>query len=268
MELNEIVERIASLIPEVDEGMTREHVPTTAKGRSDIPSVGSAGEKMFLRRIMETWAENHPNELPGIMVEKASRECPEGCLERPYIEGVYNRGRADVGITTDTFDSSEDIEWIIEIKKFVAVGESGGKHVGQEASVAKILSPWPMTSGILHDSMRILTHPEGSRKAVVMYGFSYDESVVEAARQHPRNEEEMMPNRSCNRAENLNGILNDNNNIVINFLELIPDFERTCDARGIRLGERCHSHFEDLTTHPINIQGDIVAWEILDSEEE
>ena len=125
-----------------------------------------------------------------------------------------------------------------------------------------------MSHGILHDAVRILEHPEGARKAVVMYGFSYDEGVVESAQQHPRNEEEMQSNRDCNRSENLNDILGQNNEIAINFLPLIPDFERSCDARGIRLGGRCHVHFEGLTTHPIHIQGDIVAWEILESEEE
>jgi len=265
VELNEIVQRVASLFPEVDESMTREDVPVTPRW-TYIPSLSSAKEPVVVRRLMERWIENHPEELPGIIVDRASKNCPEGCLERPYIEGVYNRGgRADVGITTNTSDSPEEIEWIIEFKKFETIGDSGGKNQSQEGAIAKLLSPWPMTHGLLYDALRILGHPEGARKAIIMYGFSYDNDVVDFARRHPRNEEEMQLGRDCNRSENLSSVLSMNNGVPINFLELVPDFERSCNARGTRLGERCNSHFEGLTTHPIHIQGDIVAWEILES---
>jgi len=267
VELNEIVERFVSLLPEVDEGMTRDDVPVTKKGQgfSYIPSAGSANENVFVRKLMEHWARNYPNELPEIVVEKASRDCPEGCLEVPYVEDTYRWvSRADIALTTNTFSGGQGTEWLIEVKKFETVGDSGGKHPGQEAAIAKLLSPWPMSHGILYDVERICTHPVGMRKAVIMYGFSFERTVVEFARNHPRNQEQMVADRDCNRAENLQAILNGNNNIPINFLPLLDDFERACEVRGFNLDlPRVHVPFPRLTTHPIFIQGDFVAWEVL-----
>jgi len=268
MELQEILERISSLFPEVDESMTREDVPVTGRW-TYIPSLGSANETVVVRRTVELWAANHQNELPGIIIQRAGRAYPDGCLERPYVSGIYNRGgRADLGITTHSSTFQNEIEWIIEFKKFETVGDSGGKNQSQEAAIAKLLSPWPMTHGILYDALRIRSHPEGARKAIIMYGFSYDNDVVHHAENHQRNEDEMEAGRACNRSENLRNLMQSNNNIPINFLELIPDFERSCAVRGVSLGERCQSQFQHLPSHPIHIRGDIVAWEVLETEDE
>ena len=63
MELNEIVQRVASLFPEVDESMTREDVPVTPKW-TYIPSLSSAKEPVVVGRLMERWIENHQKNCP------------------------------------------------------------------------------------------------------------------------------------------------------------------------------------------------------------
>ena len=268
MELNKILNRVVSILKEVDEGITRNDVPTNKKKNSYIPSIGSAKETIFVKKVMETWVKKYPSELPGIIVQKASKKCLNGCLEVPYEEGYWRGKKADIALTTNSYVGENDTEWIIEIKKFEAVGDAGGKHPGQEAAIAKLLSPWPMSSGLLYDVKKINSHHKGERKAVIMYGFSLDLSTIEHARNHPRNQEEMQPGRECNRAENLDGILKSNDYQPISFIELLDDFERSCESRGLQISKRYHSTFENLKVHPIYTKGDIVAWEVYPRRED
>ena len=44
---------------------------------------------------------------------------------------------------------------------------------------------------------------------------------------------------------------------------MLTPFETMCKERGYELGDRVHDKFGGLQTHPVYVQGDFVAWEVL-----
>ena len=262
MDLEKVVERIIGLVPVIDGDI---EVPRTNKGNQYIPCVGTAKETTFVRRLMREWSERFPEELPGIIVENRSEEHPDGALEIHYNLEKFSKPAADVGFSTNSSPFKNDLEWIIEFKKIEFVGDIGGKSMHQEGAVAKLFSPFlSHTKGVLHDIDRIRTHPLGKRKAVIIYAFSLDQKIIQNADSHPRRKEQIHPDKSIDRGDQFRKLMNSAKNQPFSLSTMLIPFETMCKELNFKLGERIESSFEGLTTHPIYVQGDIVAWEILD----
>ena len=261
MELEEIVERIVSLIPEIDGDI---EVPRTNRGNQYIPCVGTANETTFVRRLLEEWVKSYPSELPGIIVENRSQEHPNGALEIHYNLEKFSKPSADVGFSTNTSPFGDELEWIIEFKKIEFVGDIGGKSIHQEGAVAKLFSPFlSHTKGVLHDIDRINKHPLGKRKAIIIYAFSLDESIVENANRHPRRREEINPTKPLiDRGDQFRKLMKSAKNQPFSLSSMLSPFETLCRELNYDLGKRVERPFRGLKTHPIYVQGDFVAWEI------
>ena len=217
---------------------------------------------------MEEWAERHPRELPGIVVNNRSPENPDGALEINYERGkkYRRRGNADLGITTDSSPFGNELEWIIEFKKIEFVGDIGGKSPHQEVAIAKMFSPFlSHTKGVLHDVDRINKHHLGKRKAVIVYAFSLDQGIVDNANSHPRKREEIHPEKTIDRSEQYRKLMKSAKNQPFCLGPMLTPFETMCEERGYELGERVHYQFRGLETHPVYVQGDFVAWEVFDN---
>jgi hypothetical protein len=209
---------------------------------------------------METWFDNHPNELPGLIVENRNQDHPDGCLEIPYPNG---RQRADVAFSTDTSTYQNDTEWLLEVKKVEFVGDVGAKSSHQETGVATLLSPFHITRGVMHDIDRIRENLVGRRKAVLIYSFHFDQDVLQQAETHPERATPVRQGATCDRFTNLTGLLEQNNDHPLALPPLLESFETLCAATGRTIGQRVHREFFGLTRHPIFIRGDVVAWEVL-----
>lgn len=261
MELEKIVERIVSLVPEIDGDIEVARIKRS--GNQYIPCVGTANEITFVRRLMEEWVKRYPNELPGILVENRSQERPNGALEIHYNLEKFSKPAADVGFSTNTSPFGDGLEWIIEFKKIEFVGDIGGKSIHQEGAVAKLFSPFlSHTKGVLHDIDRINTHSVGKRKAVIIYAFSLDHKIVENADAHPRRREQIHPEKSIDRGDQFRKLMKSAKNQPFSLSPMLVPFETLCKELNYKLGKRVHHQFGGLKTHPIYVQGDFVAWEI------
>ena len=217
---------------------------------------------------MEEWAKKYPHELPGIVVENRNPENPKGALEINYERGKKSRNNADLGITTNTSTFGNELEWIIEFKKIEFVGDIGGKSRHQEVAIAKMFSPFlSHTKGVLHDIDRINKHYLGKRKAVVIYAFSLDEGIVNNANSHPRRREQIHPEKTIDRGEQYEKLMKSAKKQPFCLKPMLTPFETMCKERGYELNptgtDRVHFQFWGLETHPVYVQGDFVAWEVL-----
>ena len=262
MELDEIIERIVSLLPDVDQNLV---VLPAGNGNQYISSIGAAKEPDFIRELMAQWSTQYPNELPGIVVERASTQHPDGCLERPYVQGSFSGDKADIGITTIS-NSGGSNDWIIEVKKIEFVGDVASKSTHQETGVATMLSPFPITRGVIHDVGRVLSHPEGTRKAVIVYAFTHDATVAQNAANHPENATPVRQGRTCNRSNNLTGLLSLNGDVPITIETLLDPFELLCQNYNHNLGTRYALEFYGLTQHPTYTRGHVVGWEVFEQD--
>tara|TARA_B100000767_G_scaffold274863_1_gene309300 strand:+ start:1577 stop:2365 length:789 start_codon:yes stop_codon:yes gene_type:complete len=262
MELSDIIERIVSLLPDVDENLV---VLPARNGNQYISSIGAAKEPDFIGELMVQWSTQYPSELPGIVVEKASTQHPDGCLERPYVQGSFTGDKADIGITTISNSGSSN-DWIIEVKKIEFVGDVAFKSTHQETGVATMLSPFPITRGVIHDVGRVLSHPEGARKAVIVYAFTHDSTVAQSAANHPENAAPVQQGRACNRSNNLTRLLTFNGDVAITIETLLEPFELLCQSYDHNLGIRNALQFSGLSQHPTYTQGHVVGWEVFEQD--
>ena len=261
MELEEILERIVTIIPKIDKEI---EVPRTKNGNQYIPCVGTANETTFVRTLMQRWKSDFPSELSQVVVENRSKECPEGSLEIHYDLEKFSGPSADVGFSTSSSSIENDIEWLIEFKKIEFVGDIGGKSRHQEVAIAKLFSPFlSHTKGVLHDIHRIISHPLGRRRAVIIYACSLDESLIEHSKNHPRRKEQIHPDKTIDRGEQFRKLMKSANNQPFSLLPMLTPFEVMCKDLNFKLGKRVHRQFSNLENHPIYVQGDIVAWEVL-----
>ena len=99
----------------------------------------------------------------------------------------------------------------------------------------------------------------GKRKAVVMYGFEFDNLSVSNCRQILEkmglNDERAVQMEKAIRAGTHNGEWD---------LELVaPIYKAACKSMGIKIGELIMAEFADLSRHPNYRIGKFLAWEIL-----
>ena len=260
MELNEILNRLVELLPEVDSVI---EVPRTNRNNQYIPCVGTANEPTFVRTFMQSWNDNYPDELPDIIIENRSRDCPQGSLEVHYNLEEFDGATADVAFSTNSSPFDDEVEWLIEFKKIEFVGDTGGKNLHQEVSVAKLFSPFlSHTRGVLHDMNRITQHPLGRRKAVIIYAFSLDHQLITHAESHPRRREQIHPDRTIDRGNQLRRLMRNLEDEPFSLVPMLTPFEGMCEHLNHELGERIHHQFDGLQNHPFYVQGDFVAWEI------
>lgn len=163
MELEQIVERIASLVPLIDESTEIQNHNRRNK-RPYLKGVATLFEPQFTKELVRCWNEYYPGELSHIHDEHPYPDSKETC---------------DFVLTTNGFDVKfGNFEWAIEIKYLRLVGNNGNNN---DYVLQKSISPFLKDRSLVHDIEKLKNATFSKRKAVIFYGFDYNENSVENA---------------------------------------------------------------------------------------
>jgi len=246
MELNEIVLAMAKGLEEVDETTTTQNGanPETSDYGNYLQGVGCLGEHQFRDELGDWWNNNFPD-------FKFLREIK-------YPEN--GRWKCDIGLTSMPRNSSirtdDNLDWAIELKYIRFIGDNGKVN---NFGLGKVVSPYKAEHSSVGDAMRLSQTRMGQRKAVVMYGFEFDQKSVN----HCKQILEKM-GLSDSRAIQMEKAIRAGTHDGEWDLELVaPIYEAACASMGITLGMRIIAGFSDLTRHPNYRIGKFLAWEIL-----
>jgi len=255
VELKEIINRLAEQVKAVD----RNIIPTQPYY---IPSIGSSSEPTIVQTLVTEWVENHPDELPGIMLKKRGKG-DEGCFEINYPEN--NRHKLDFGFSSSTghhdFDNLKNLEWVIEFKKINWCGGTGTDQ--SERAVGKLCSPYPSTGPILEDALRVIKHSYGSRFAVILLSPDVHPDQLEICKNHPDRKRKWYPDRENDRIIALTNTFKKNNGYAFEAEPLLPFVEKIFDYKKIRYKKRIIKKVTGLSNHPVFSRLTIVGWEIV-----
>lgn len=254
MELEMIINRLAEQVSKVDKSIT----PTQAYY---IPSIGSSSEPEIVRRLIEEWFAEHPDELPNIVLEKRGNNT-EGCFEINYPSN--KRHKLDFGFSSSSapaeMDSLNNLEWAIEFKKINWCGGTGTDQ--SERAVGKLCSPYPSTGPILEDALRVTNHSYGSRFAVILLSPDVLPNQMKKCEVHPLRKQRWYPDRENDRLIALTNSFTKNNQYAFEAEPLLPFVEKIFEYKGIKFGKRILKKIDGLSAHPIYSNLTIVGWEI------
>ena len=158
MELEQIVSRIAELIPIIDKE-TNEQNHNQRNKRPYVKGVATLREPQLTKEIVNNWSSKFKDELSVIDDEISY---PDKKAEK-----------CDLVLT----DAKEDIpfgkfEWAIEIKYLRLVGNNGNNN---DYVMQKAISPFLKDRSLIHDIEKLNNATFGKRKAIIFYGFDYDD---------------------------------------------------------------------------------------------
>ena len=263
MELNEVVERIASLIPEVDSTTEIQNRNRRTK-RPYVKGVATLFEPQFTKELVRCWSSECDGELSFIDDEY------------PYPD---SRDTCDLVIT----DAKEELafgrfEWAIEIKYLRLVGNNGNNN---DYVMQKAISPFLKDRSLVHDIEKLKHAAFSTRKAVIFYGFDYDANSVEHAEgmcekivesignsefyvENPEQLERFLDDDLNPTPRNLGRVISSvskhgNSYSLDSVTGVIDAFLR---INGISTGDPTVAHFSGLERHPCGQFGRVVGWEI------
>ena len=263
MELEEIVNRIAELIPVVD-STTDIQVRNRRNKRPYVKGVATLFEPQFTKEVVRCWQKEFPSELSWINDE------------HPYPD---SRETCDLVIT----DSSVDVEfgsfeWAIELKFLRLVGNNGNNN---DYVMQKAISPFLKDRSLVHDIEKLKMATFGKRKAVIFYGFDYNLESVEHAREMCEKIIDSIGNSDyyVERPEQLDKFLHDdlvptpkNLGRVIRSVDKHGDtyslesvteiIDAFMKINGIASNGPIVAKFSGLKRHPCGQFGRVVGWEI------
>lgn len=164
MELEQIVKRIADLIPLIDNSTNIQNHNRRNK-RPYLKGVATLFEPQFTKELIRCWNEYYVEDLSHIHDEHPYPGSKETC---------------DFVLTSKGFDVKfGEFEWAIEIKYLRLVGNNGNNN---DYVLQKSISPFLKDRSLVHDIEKLKNATFGKRKAVIFYGFDYNEKSVENAK--------------------------------------------------------------------------------------
>ena len=218
--------------------------PETSDYGNYLQGVGCLGEHQFRDELADWWNEKFPN-----------------CKFLKEIKYPENgRWKCDIGLASNIDDSGlrmdESLDWAIELKYIRFIGDNGKVN---NFGLGKVVSPYKAEHSSVGDAIRLANTKMGQRKAVVMYGFEFDDFSVGNCRQILErmglSDQRAIEMEKAIRAGTHDGEWD---------LELIaPIFEAACNSMGINLGKLVTAEFSDLSRHPNYRIGKFLAWEVL-----
>lgn len=235
MELQEIVERYAEAIEEVDAGAPLGGQNPRTKD-TYAPSFKSLSETKAVPEIDAAWDLLHPGEFKTPALERVSVKYP--AVKRAKCDHVFS--------VDDAPDGQE--EWGIEVKKIEFIGNNGKRN---DFGVSKMLSPYLKDRGLLHDAVRLREYGFTKRVAVIGYAFDYDEdSCAQAEALHGPSET----------IANMRQVLRDNGG-TLRARPLIEFTDAILGLRGYLRGPRAQEYFS-APRSPTGGPGTVFGFEI------
>jgi hypothetical protein len=143
-------------------------------------------------------------------------------------------------------------EWAIELKYIQLVGDNGKNN---DHTIQKVLSPYLKDRSLFHDVKRLSQSLISEKKAVIGFGFEYDNEKIDFLRNIHPNEHE--------RHTNLQRVLNSNDpyNGIYNLEPLIKLVERNLMGEGL-IQENAEVRNFNAFSHPCGGYGKVFGWEI------
>jgi len=228
-----------------------------------IPSIGTSSEPTIVHRLVEEWVKKHPDELPGIMLNKRGKGT-EGCFEIKYPGAKGSEKKLDFGFSSSTghenSDNLDNLEWAIEFKKINWIGGTGTDQ--SERAVGKLCSPYPATGPILSDALRVIKHSHGTRHAVILISPDVHSDQLELCKNHPDRERRWKPENPNDRIIALTNSFKKNNGYAFEAEPLLPFVEKIFEYKEINFNERIIKKITGLTNHPVYSRLTLVGWEI------
>lgn len=264
MELMEIVEKIADLIPIIDRTTSIQNSNRRNK-RPYIKGVATLFEPQFTKEIVKSWPTEFKDELSFINDEISypdnSRETCDLVISSMKEEIPFGQ-----------------FEWAIEIKYLRLVGNNGNNN---DYVMQKAISPFLKDRSLIHDIEKLKSATFGKRKAIIFYGFDYDDSSVEHAENIcnkiresigendyyvglPENQNEFLKKDLDPISKNLGRVIKSvskhgNSYSLESVTKVINAF---MSVNEITSGGPFISHFSGLERHPCGKFGRVVGWEI------
>ena len=158
MELMEIVEKIADLIPIIDRTTSIQNSNRRNK-RPYVKGVATLFEPQFTKEIVRSWSTEFKDELSFINDEISY---PEN--SRETCDLVVSSIKEEIPLG--------QFEWAIEIKYLRLVGNNGNNN---DYVMQKAISPFLKDRSLIHDIEKLKNAKFGKRKAIIFYGFDYDD---------------------------------------------------------------------------------------------
>ena len=263
MELEEIVSKVAKLIPVIDSN-TKIQNRNRRNKRPYVKGVATLFEPQFTQELVAFWKKEDGDSVSWINDE------------HPYPDG---RETCDLVLSSkEEPHELGSFEWAIEMKYLRLVGNNGNNN---DYVMQKAISPFLKDRSLVHDIEKLKNATFGKRKAVIFYGFDYNSDS--------HNHADLICQRVIDSIghtdyyveapENLDKFLNDDliptpNNLkrVIKSVDKYDDtyslesVTKVIDAfltvNNIASKGPFVSKFSDLERHPCGQFGRVVGWEI------
>jgi hypothetical protein len=263
LELKEIIERIASLIPVVDSTTVIQNRNRRTK-RPYVKGVATLFEPQFTKEVVRCWSSEHGDELSWIDDE------------HPYPD---SRDTCDLVITDSNIKVPlGKFEWAIEMKYLRLVGNNGNNN---DYVMQKAISPFLKDRSLVHDIEKLSKATFGTRKAVIFYGFDYGEDSVAHAEmmceriaasigeddyyvETPEQLEKFLDDDLIPTPRNLRRVIAsvDKHGDTYSLESVTGVIDAFMRMNEISIGDPIVAHFSDLQRHPCGKFGRVVGWEI------
>lgn len=264
MELKEIVENIASLIPKIDSSTEIQNRNRRTK-RPYVKGVATLFEPQFTKELVRCWSTGPDNKKLSFIDD-----------EFPYPD---SRETCDLVITDSQVEPPfGQFEWAIEMKYLRLVGNNGNNN---DYVMQKAISPFLKDRSLVHDIEKLKHATFSNRKAVIFYGFDYDANSVKHAErmcenivqsigknefyvENPEHLEKFLDDDLIPTPRNLRRVLSSvskhgDSYSLESVTGVIDAFLRIND---IVTGEPIVVKFSGLERHPCGQFGRVVGWEI------
>ena len=262
MELRGVVDRIASLIPVIDSTTEIQNHNRRTK-RPYVKGVATLFEPQFTKEVVRCWPSEYSGELSFIDDEYAYPDSRETC---------------DLVITESTEELPlGQFEWAIEMKYLRLVGNNGNNN---DYVMQKAISPFLKDRSLVHDIEKLKKATFGLKRAIIFYGFDYDDSSVEHAEMICQRIRDSigLDDYYVEKPEQVDKFLGDLNPTPKNLGRVIRSVGKHGDeyslesvtsiidafmkTNEISSGGPVVSSFSDLERHPCGKFGRVVGWEL------
>ncbi len=197
-------------------------------------------ETQITQELVNWWLMSYPNDFNNthqLINEHAYPDINNASCDLVFSSREYNIGQ---------------FEWALELKYIQLVGDN---EKNNDHTIQKVLSPYLKDRSLFHDVTRLSQSAISEKRAVIGFGFEYNNELMQSLRDIHPNEHE--------RHSNLEKVLNSNdpNNGVYNLEPLINLVERNLMAEGLIQQNAVVRNFNAFS-HPCGGHGKVFGWKI------
>ena len=240
MEFDLIIDRIREGLEYID--INTQIINSNRRDRNIVYLRGlkTLFETQVTQELVNWWQFSYPNDFNNTYPLTT---------EHPYPDN--NNAHCDLVFSSMGYIEAR-FEWAIELKYIQLVGDNGKNN---DHTIQKVLSPYLKDRSLFHDVDRLNGSQISEKKAVIGFGFEYDNYILQSLiTRHP---EESI------RLENLRKVLNNNDPIDGNYKlgSLIQLVERNLLAEGLTAGNAEIECF-NAYSHPCGGVGKVFGWKL------